>query len=210
MAVADGVRARARANPVATTAILSALGYAVVLGTFGGYLDIYPALSNPTVDLLGHAIAVINSVALGCLLYGYWSIRHGRIRRHRAAMLVAFALIIVFLIVYLLKIGGGFEKAILATGIARIVYLIMLAIHIGLSIIAVPVVIHAVVLGLSHSPEELPETLHPRVGRVAVAAWSVSLALGILTYLLLNWVYGWEPRHAAMLLAIAVPAVRMR
>jgi putative membrane protein len=188
--------------------VLSLLGYALVLGTFGGYLPIYPSLQNATVDLLGHLIAGINSVALACLLYGWYSIKGGRIDRHRAAMLSAFALILLFLVVYLLKIGGGYEKAILATGLVRIAYLLMLFVHIGLSIVAVPVVIHAVVLGLTHTPAELADTVHPRVGRVAVAAWSLSLFLGIVTYVLLNWVYGSEPREAAVILFVAIPALR--
>lgn len=66
----------------------------------------------------------------------------------------------------------------------------MLAVHILLSILAVPVVLHAVVLGLTHSIADLPRTIHPRVGKIAVAAWVVSLALGIITYVLLNQVYG--------------------
>lgn len=208
MAVSDGIRSRARANPRVTTGVLSVLGYAVVLGTFGGYLPIYPSLSNPTVDLLGHLIAVINSVALASLLFGWYSIKRNRVGRHRAAMLTAFALILLFLVVYLLKIGGGYEKAILATGPVRVAYLVMLFVHIGLSIVAVPVVIHAVVLGLTHAPAELADTVHPRVGRVAVAAWSVSLVLGIVTYVLLNWVYGSEPREVAVLVLLAIPATR--
>ena len=208
MAVSDRLRGHTRANPRATTAVLSVLGYAVVLGTFGGYLPIYPSLENATVDLLGHLIAAINSVALACLLFGYYSIRQGKVRRHRGAMLAAFALILLFLVVYLLKIGGGYEKAILATGLVRVAYLIMLFVHIGLSIVAVPVVIHAVVLGLTHTPAELADTVHPRVGRVAVAAWSLSLFLGIVTYVLLNWVYGSEPRDAAVIVLLAIPAVR--
>jgi putative membrane protein len=208
MGVSGGIRGRVRANPRATTALLSVLGYAVVLGTFGGYLPIYPSLQNATVDLLGHLIAAINSVALASLLYGWFSIRRGRVRRHRGAMLAAFALILLFLVVYLLKIGGGYEKAILATGIPRIAYLVMLFVHIGLSIVAVPVVIHAVVLGLTHTPSELADTVHPRVGRIAVTAWSLSLFLGIVTYVLLNWVYGSEPREAAALVLLAIPVVR--
>ncbi len=207
MTFREGIQIRARKNPRATTAVLSLLGYAVVLGTFGGYLPIYPSLQNTTVDLLGHLIAAINSLALASLLFGWYSIRQDNVRRHRGAMLAAFALILLFLVVYLLKIGGGYEKAILATGPVRIAYLFMLFVHIGLSIVAVPVVIHAVVLGLTHTPAELAETVHPRVGRVAVTAWSLSLFLGIITYVLLNWVYGSEPRHEALLLFVAIPAV---
>ncbi len=206
MAVADGLRSRARSRPKTVTAILSIVGYVLVLGTFGGFLPIYPPLSNATVNLFGHLIAVINTIALGSLLIGVWFIRNGDVRKHRAAMLTAFSLILLFLVVYLWKIGGGFEKAILATGFARIAYLLMLVIHIGLSVVAVPVVIHAVVLGLTHTPAELRKTAHARVGRIAVAAWSVSLFLGVVTYILLAHVYGWEPRHAgAAVLLIGGP-----
>jgi len=88
------------------------------------------------------------------------------------------------------------------------VYLAMLAIHIFLSVVSVPVVLYAAILGLTHTPSELRETNHARVGRIAAVAWSVSLALGIVTYLLLNHVYGWEVREAAALLMMAVPAWR--
>ena len=35
-------------------------------------------------------------------------------------------------------------------------------------------------------------TVHARVGRVAVAVWSVSLTLGVVAYVLLNHVYTYE------------------
>jgi len=204
MAIAETVRERTRSNPKTITAVLSVVGYVFVIGAFAGVLPI-PELGRGTVLLLGDLIAVVNSVALTALLAGWWFIRRGDVRRHRAAMLTAFALILLFLVLYLLKIGGGFEKAILATGVVRGVYLAMLAVHILLSVLAVPVVIHAVVLGLTHSPSELPETSHPTVGRVAAWAWSLSLALGVVTYVLLNHVYGWEPMETAILAAVALP-----
>jgi putative membrane protein len=50
------------------------------------------------------------------------------------------------------------------------------------------------------------------VGRIAVLAWSVSLFLGIVTYVMLNHVYGWVPRGEEavlplLFLAIPRPAV---
>jgi putative membrane protein len=122
-------------------------------------------------------------------------------------MLTAFSLIVVFLGLYLVKIGAGFEKSILASGPVYVAYLGMLAVHILLSALAVPVVVHAVVLGLTHSPSELRDTVHRRVGRIAVASWGLSLFLGVVTYVLLNHVYGWEPR-AELLLLVAGPGLR--
>jgi putative membrane protein len=210
MAVADDLRASVRANPRAVTAVLSIIGYVLVLGTFGGFLPIYPELEPSTVRLLAHVIAAINTLALASLLLGWRAIKDGNVRRHRAAMLTAFSLILLFLVVYLLKIGGGFERSLVAPLIVKIPYLLMLFVHIGLSVLAVPVVIHAVVLGLTHTPAELSDTIHPRVGRIAAAAWSLSLALGIVTYLLLNVLFESVPREeAVLLLALARPATSL-
>jgi len=207
MAVADDSQSWPKAHPRAVTAVLSVLGYILVVGAFAGLLPL-PTISRDAVILLGDAIAVVNTLALTAIIAGVYFIRHGEVRKHRAAMLTAFTLIMVFLVLYLVKVGGGFEKAINATGPIYIVYLVMLAIHILLSALAVPVVLHAVVLGLTHTPDELRETVHARVGRIAVAAWGLSLALGIITYLLLNHVYGWEPREALLLLLVTTRPLR--
>jgi len=210
MAVVDSVRTGARRHPGPLTAVLSLIGYVLVGGALYGFLPLFPPLSDATVNLFSHLIAVINTLALSALLAGFYFIRRGDVRRHRVAMLTAFVLILAFLVVYLWKTGGGFEKAILATGTVKVVYLVMLAIHIGLSVLAVPVVLYAVVLGLTHTPAELRDSLHPRVGRIAVAAWSLSLFLGIVTYVLLNHVYGWEVREMGALVLLAVPSVPWR
>jgi putative membrane protein len=183
---------RVKNNPRAVTAVLSVLGYVLVLGTFAGVLPIYPELERATVDLLSHGIAVVNTFALTAILLGVLWIKRGDVRKHRAAMLTAFSLIILFLVLYLTKLGGGGEKHIAASGLPYYAYLVMLAIHIVLSAVSVPVVVHAVVLGLTHTPSELRDTAHAKVGRIAVAAWGLSLALGIVTYFMLNHVYGVE------------------
>lgn len=200
MAVADRLHARAKGNPTVVTTVLSLVGYALVAGTFAGVLPFFPDITDATVILLGDAIAVVNASALLSILVGVRYIRRNEVRKHRAAMLTAFTLILLFLVLYLLKVGGGFEKAILVEGPVRVAYLAMLAIHILLSAVSVPVVIHAVVLGLTHTPTELRETSHARVGRIAVAAWSLSLFLGLVTYVMLNHVYMWEVNEGVLFL----------
>jgi putative membrane protein len=200
---AASARGSVKDHPLAVTGVLSVVGYVLVLGTFAGVVDLFPPIGKETVLLFSDAIAVVNSLALIALLVGYGLIRRGDVWRHRAAMLTAFSLIMVFLVLYLWKVGGGFEKAIVIresqflgsyAGIIEPIYLAMLAIHILLSAVAVPVVIYPVVLGLTHTPAELAETAHARVGRIAVASWSLSLFLGVVTYFLLNHVYSWVPR----------------
>jgi putative membrane protein len=196
-------RSLAKDHPRAITVVLSIIGYTLVIGAFAGVIPLFPELSKETVDLFSDLIAIVNLCALLVLLAGWRLIRNGKVRKHRAAMLTAFALICVFLVLYLWKVGGGFEKSIVIregqflaeyASIVEPIYLIMLAIHIVLSVVAVPVVLYAVILGLTHTPDELTETAHARVGRIAVTSWSVSLFLGIVTYFLLNHVYSAVPR----------------
>jgi putative membrane protein len=183
--------------------VLSVVGYALVIGAFEGLIPLFPDLSREAVILFSDLIAVVNTLALTTLLAGWWFIRRGDVWRHRAAMLVAFTLICAFLVLYLWKVGGGFEKSIVIregqflaayAGAVELAYFAMLAVHILLSVVAVPVVLYAVVLGLTHTPEELRETSHATYGRVAVGSWSLSLFLGVVTYWLLNHVYAWVPR----------------
>lgn len=176
------------------TIVLSVVGYALVLGTLYLGLPIYPDIGLDTVNTLSDAIAVINTVATTCLVLGWIEIRRGNVDRHRALMGGAFALILVFLVLYLLKTGGGGTKEIaLEPGALYYAYLAMLAIHILLSIVSVPVVLYAILLGVTHTPRELrQETPHRRVGRIAASAWILSLSLGVVTYLMLNHIYGFE------------------
>lgn len=190
-------------HPRAATGVLSVIGYALVLGAFAGMIPLFPELDPETVHLFSDLIAIVNTLALSSLLVGWWLIRNGKVRKHRAAMLISFSLICLFLVLYLWKVGGGFEKSLVIrpghflgayASVVKPVYLIMLAIHILLSVLAVPVVLYAVILGLTHTPAELESTAHARVGRIAVVSWSLSLFLGVVTYLMLNHIYAWVPR----------------
>lgn len=186
--------AAVRDHPLATVAVLSAVGYGLVLGTFAGAADgLYPSLSLAQVNLLSHAIAGVNALTTGLLLAGWWWIRSGSVRRHAAAMTGAFGLILVFLVLYLLKVGGGGTKEFVGPTLPYYAYLAMLAVHILLSVVSVPVVVYALVLGLTRTPDELRSvTPHRRVGRVAAGAWIASLTLGVIAYVLLNHVYSWR------------------
>jgi putative membrane protein len=192
----ERARSVVRSHPRVTTAVLSVIGLALVIGTFLRVIpaSVFPYLSRETVDLFSHAIAVINTVTAVVLALGWKWIREGNVEKHRKAMTSAFSLILLFLVLYLLKIGGGGTKHIgEAPAFVGLLYFVMLVIHIGLSVISVPVVLYAITLGLTHTPRELrDETPHAKVGRVAAGAWIISLVLGVVTYLILNWGYPGE------------------
>ncbi|WIV67043.1 DUF420 domain-containing protein [Natrialbaceae archaeon AArc-T1-2] len=192
MATADAQR-RLRENPLGATAILTVVGYVLVIGTFLVDVPIYPDLTLAEVNALTHAIAVINAATTVLLVAGWYWIRNDEVDKHRLAMVGAFGLILLFLVVYLVRVGGGGEKYI--TGVSDPVYysyLAMLGIHILLSIVAVPVVLYALILGLTHTPAELRGTAHASVGRIAAASWILSLVLGVVTYVMLNHIYAYE------------------
>ena len=191
----------ARDHPRALTAVLTVVGYVVVIGTLYGDLGLYPDISRSTVDLLAAAIAVVNSLTVCCLVAGWYWIRNDRVRRHRAAMMAAFTLILVFLVLYLLKTGGGGRKEIVEGAPLRSFYLGMLGVHILLSVLSVPLVLYQVTLGLTRTPAELRGTAHATVGRVAASAWLVSLVLGVVTYLMLAFFYG--PEHIEYVTGVA-------
>lgn len=194
MAVSS-VRGPLKDNVRAVTAILSIVGYVAVVGVFLSptMQGLFPDLSLAAVNLLADAIAVVNTFAVASLALGWYWIRQNEVRKHAVAMTVSFALILLFLVLYLPKVAGGGTKEFVGPQLVTYGYLLMLAIHILLSILAVPVVLYAFILGLTHTNEELrTDVPHRRVGQIAASAWLLSLALGVVTYLLLNHVYDWE------------------
>ena len=198
------VGGQVREHPRATTILLAAVGYAAVVGVFAvpSVQALFPTLTLDQVNLLAHAIAVVNTLAVTSLAAGWYWIRNDEVSKHAHAMLTAFVLILLFLSMYLPKVaGGGTKEFVLESTYGWMplwewvypAYLAMLAIHILLSILAMPLVLYAVVLGLTHTPDELrTQTPHRKVGRVAAGTWILSLALGVVTYLLLNHAYTYE------------------
>lgn len=189
-------RLRRRSNPLGArpgiaAAVLAAAVYAVLAYALASEP---PAGLHPTVArlvaLAPHLIAVINTAALICLRLGWRAIRSGNIAVHRTYMLSAATLISMFLVLYVTRVVLGGTKAFPGPAVVRTyLYLPMLAVHIVLSILSVPPVIYNVLVGLTRRPAEVGRTSHPRVGRVAVALWSLSLVLGVGVYLLLNIIY---------------------
>jgi putative membrane protein len=169
-----------------SAAAYALLGYAL---TRRPPTDLSPAVRG-MLSLLPTVIAAVNATALTCLLAGWRAIRAGRVEAHRRFMLAAVGLIAVFLVLYVTRVALGGVKVFPGPAqVRRYVYLPALAVHVTLSILTVPPVVYNVLTGLTRPPGQVRTTGHPRVGRVAVILWSVSLSLGLLVYLLLNVVY---------------------
>jgi putative membrane protein len=151
------------------------------------YLPPAIAAALPTLPPI---IVVTNTLALICLIAGWRAVLARRIRSHRRFMIAAGVLISLFLVLYVTRVAlGGIKPFPGPPEIRMFVYLPVLAIHIVLSIVSVPLVVYNLITGLAHRTSAIAGTRHPAVGRYAVALWSTSLALGIVVYLLLNVLY---------------------
>lgn len=152
-------------------------------------LDFVPALN-----------AALNALATALLVLGRIFIRRGQVERHRRAMLGAFGVSSLFLLLYVAhKVARGFVNTPYhGEGLARALYLAILFSHLTLAM-AVPVLaIRLVQLGLSG-----------RIGRhrrLAVLAWPIWLYVS-LTGIVIYWMLyvanpaplrGSEPQHAAV------------
>ncbi|WP_254535195.1 DUF420 domain-containing protein [Halomarina litorea] len=180
-----------RRNVPALTGVLSVVSLALVFGAVLGYV---PTESLPRsegfIALIPHINAVVSALAIGTLLFGWRSIRRGAVDRHRAAMLATFGLFVVFLALYLYRVSieGPSDFPGPAT-VYQFVYLPVLAIHVLLAIVCIPLLYYVLLLAATHTPAELPATNHKRVGRVAASLWLVSFTLGIVVYAMLYLVH---------------------
>lgn len=164
-----------------------ALVFGAVLGAFEGTLPRAP-------DVVIHAIprvnAAISLVAIATITSGWRAIRRGKVRRHRALMVVSLVLFVAFLALYLYKVSLEGPAAFPGPDMVyQFVYLPILAIHILLAIVCIPLLYYVLLLALTRPVAAIPRTNHRRVGRVAASLWMISFALGVVVYLLSYVVY---------------------
>ena len=175
----------------ALTVVLTVVSLALV---FGAALQMLPvgALPSPRglLAAIPHVNAVVSLAAIGTIVAGVRAIRRGEVRRHRLLMATSFGLFALFLVLYLYRVAvlGPTEF----TGPAAVrtyLYLPFLFVHIALAIICVPFVFYALLIGGTHSVEEIHETRHRTAGRVAASLWLVSFTMGIAIYAMLYHVF---------------------
>lgn len=175
------------------TGVLSVVSLAVVFAAAGGRIpsSSVPAAPEWVIETIPLVNAVISAVAIGTIAVGWRAIRRGEIQRHRVAMLSSFGLFASFLALYLyrLTVLGGPQDFPGPATVERFVYLPILAVHILLAIVCIPLLYYVLLLAMSRPIADLPNTSHARVGRVAAMLWLISFSLGIVVFVLLHLVY---------------------
>ena len=182
----------ARRHVTSLTVVLSLASIALVVGAVRGVVPTSTLPRAPGAFL--HAIpavnAAISAVAIGTIVAGWRWIRRGDVRKHRAAMLTTTALFASFLALYLYRVAlEGTTPFPGPDGVYAFVYLPVLAVHIGLAIVCIPLLYYVLLLAGTRPVRDIYDTNHARVGRVAASLWLVSFSLGIVVYLLLYVVY---------------------
>lgn len=178
-------------NVPVVTGLLTVISLGLV---FGAALRIIPASVLPHVEplvaIIPHLNAVISLVAIGTISIGWYYVKAGEIRKHRAAMITSFVLFAVFLVLYLYRVTLKGPTHFPGPAVVETyLYLPLLAIHILLAIICVPLLYYVLLLAATRPVSEIYSTNHRRVARIAAPLWLISFTLGVVVYVLLYIVY---------------------
>jgi uncharacterized membrane protein YozB (DUF420 family) len=128
--------------------------------------------------------ACLNSIATVLLVVGYDRIRRRRIAAHRACMLSAFAVSVLFLVSYVIYHYNVGSVPFPGTGIVRTLYLLMLFTHIVLAAVVPFLAIATLYLAFRGNFER-----HRRLARWTLPIWLYVSVTGVLIYVVLYHVY---------------------
>jgi putative membrane protein len=174
--------------------VLSLVVSAVALGLIGassrGGIDAVPKLPGPVITAIPHVNAVLVAAAFVTVLAGYREIRRGNVVQHARLMATTTALFFVFLALYLVRLSNaGLTEFPGPETFYTYVYLPFLGVHMVLAAVCIPLVLYSVFVAATVPTDDIRETAHPRVGRVAVPLWATSFAFGFVVYLMLHHLF---------------------
>jgi len=125
--------------------------------------------------------ALLNGLSAIALLIGYTFIRGHKIKAHRAAMMTAFCFSTLFLVSYILHHALHGDVRYPAGAPLRMVYLPLLASHIILAVVALPMVLVTFFFSLSG---RIPQ--HRRIARWTFPLWLYVSVTGVITWAMLR------------------------
>ena len=129
--------------------------------------------------------AILNGMSAISLLIGFTFIRSKKIRAHRAAMITAFGFSTLFLVGYILHHALHGDVRYPAHAAWRSVYLPLLASHIILATLALPIVLVTFFFSLTG---RIPQ--HRKIARWTFPMWLYVSITGVITYVMLRLAQG--------------------
>ncbi len=164
---------------VATIILVSGLAISFLLwlvyvhhasAEFAGRWTFLPALN-----------AVLNGLCAVTLCVGFYFIRHRKIAAHRASMVTAFAFSSAFLVSYTANHALHGDTIFPGHGPVRTLYLSILASHVVLSIVALPMVLTTFFFSLTGR-----FAIHRRIARVTFPIWLYVSVSGVVVFFFLR------------------------
>jgi putative membrane protein len=147
---------------------------------------VHPAAASSTEFAFLPALnALLNGLNAVTLLIGYTFIKARRIRAHRAAMITAFGFSTLFLISYILHHALHGDVRYPAHAAFRSIYLPLLASHIILAVVALPLILVTFFFSLSG---RIPQ--HRKVARWTFPLWLYVSITGVVTWAMLRLAQG--------------------
>ncbi|PYX39939.1 MAG: DUF420 domain-containing protein [Acidobacteria bacterium] len=125
--------------------------------------------------------ALLNGLSAIALCIGLYLIKHGDRRRHRTSMLFAFGFSSLFLISYIIHHALHGDTHFAGTGTVRPIYLSILASHVFLSIVALPLVLTTFFFSLSGR-----FAMHRSIARYTFPIWLYVSITGVIVFAFLK------------------------
>ena len=147
------------------------LGRGAVPGPTGG-LGVLPTVN-----------ALLNTASAVLLTAGFVFIRRRNVAAHRACMLGAFAVSVLFLVCYVVYHAYAGSRPFAGGGWVRPVYFVLLVSHIVLAAVIVPLALTTIYRGLTGKLDR-----HKRLARRTLPIWLYVSVTGVIVYLML---YHW-------------------
>ncbi|HET9087702.1 MAG TPA: DUF420 domain-containing protein [Acidobacteriaceae bacterium] len=168
-------------TPIATIVAVSAAAVLLLLWLL--YVHHAPQAFATRLLFLPALNALLNGLSAVALLIGFSFIRRHRIPEHRASMVMAFVLSSLFLVSYILNHALHGDMIFPGHGTVRTIYLSILASHIVLSVVALPMILTTFYFSLSG---RFPQ--HKRIARFTFPVWLYVSVTGVVVYAMLaNW-----------------------
>jgi putative membrane protein len=161
--------------------LIGILSLAVVLVVGGLLLGHTPGGGGRAdVGALPALNAILNATSAACLAAGWVAIRRRRIALHRACMLGAFCVSVLFLVSYVVYHALAGSRPFTGQGWIRPVYFALLISHVVLAAAMVPFVLTTLYRALGADFAR-----HVRLARFTLPVWLYVSVTGVVVYLLL-------------------------
>jgi putative membrane protein len=159
--------------------VAAIIAISVVASLFLCWLVYYHAPADVTGTRLLF-LPALNALSAIALVTGFCFIRARRVSEHRAAMFTAFVFSSLFLVTYITNHALHGDMRFQGPGAIRYVYFPLLISHIGLSVVALPMILITFFLSLSG---RFPA--HRRLARFTFPIWLYVSVSGVIVYAML-------------------------